>query len=133
GEAIDFETWKRRIEEYTPERVQEISGVPAAEIRRLAGFFGNRDLRITSLWCMGMNQHTAGTAINSLVHGVHLLSGHWGREGDGPTSLTGQPSACGTVREVGTLVHLLPGGGSVAKAEHRAAAERIWNLPEGRI
>lgn len=133
GEAIDFETWKSRIAEYTPERVQEISGVPAREIRRLAELFGNRDLRIASFWCMGMNQHTAGTAINSLVHGVHLLSGHWGREGDGPSSLTGQPSACGTVREVGTLVHLLPGGLSVAKPEHRAAAERRWNLPEGRI
>jgi len=133
GEAIDFETWKSRIAEYTPERVQEISGVPAREIRRLAELFGNRDLRIGSFWCMGMNQHTAGTAINSLVHGVHLLSGHWGREGDGPSSLTGQPSACGTVREVGTLVHLLPGGLSVAKPEHRAAVERRWNLPAGRI
>jgi nitrate reductase NapA len=133
GEAIDFETWKSRIAEYTPERVQEISGVPAREIRRLAELFGNRDLRIASFWCMGMNQHTAGTAINSLVHGVHLLSGHWGREGDGPSSLTGQPSACGTVREVGTLVHLLPGGLSVAKPEHRAAVERRWNLPAGRI
>lgn len=133
GEAIDFETWKRRVEEYTPERVQELSGVPAAEIRRLAGLFGNRDLRITSLWCMGMNQHTRGTAVNNLVHGVHLLSGHWGREGDGPTSLTGQPSACGTVREVGTLCHALPGGGAVANPAHRAAAERLWSLPEGRI
>lgn len=133
GEAIDFETWKRRVEEYTPERVQELSGVPASEIRRLAGLFGNRDLRITSLWCMGMNQHTRGTAVNNLVHGVHLLSGHWGREGDGPTSLTGQPSACGTVREVGTLCHALPGGGAVANPAHRAAAERLWSLPEGRI
>lgn len=133
GEAIDFETWKRQVEEYTPERVQELSGVPAAEIRRLADLFGNRDLRISSLWCMGMNQHTRGTAINNLVHGVHLLSGHWGREGDGPTSLTGQPSACGTVREVGTLCHALPGGGVIANPAHRAAAERLWNLPEGRI
>ncbi|MCB9602513.1 MAG: molybdopterin-dependent oxidoreductase [Sandaracinus sp.] len=133
GEAIDFEAWKARVAEYTPERVQEISGVPAREIRRLAELFGNRDLRIASFWCMGMNQHTAGTAINSLVHGVHLLSGHWGREGDGPSSLTGQPSACGTVREVGTLVHLLPGGTLVAKPEHRAAAERRWNVPAGRI
>ena len=58
---------------------------------------------------MGMNQHTQGTAINNLVHGIHLLSGHWGRPGDGPQSLTGQPSACGTVREVGTLSHALPG------------------------
>ena len=59
---------------------------------------------------MGMNQHNAGTAINNLVHNIHLLSGHWGKPGDGPQSLTGQPAACGTVREVGTLCHALPGG-----------------------
>jgi nitrate reductase (cytochrome) len=133
GQALDFETYKRRLADYTPERVEAISGVPAAKIRLLAELFGRRDLRITSLWCMGMNQHTRGTAINSLVHGVHLLSGHFGRPGDAPTSLTGQPSACGTVREVGTLAHALPGGRVVTRAEHRAEAERLWNVPAGRI
>jgi nitrate reductase NapA len=107
--------------------------VPAAGIRLLAELFGKRDLRITSLWCMGMNQHTRGTAINSLVHGVHLLSGHFGKPGDAPTSLTGQPSACGTVREVGTLAHGLPGGLVVTNDTHRQEAEEIWNLPAGRI
>lgn len=133
GEAIDFDEYRRRLEAYTPERVEEISGVPAAQIRMLAGLFGQRDLRITSLWCMGMNQHTRGTAINSMVHGLHLLSGHWGRPGDAPTSLTGQPSACGTVREVGTLCHGLPGGLVVQNAEHRREAEEHWHLPPGRI
>jgi nitrate reductase NapA len=133
GKAISFEEFKRGVAEYTPERVEQISGVPARDIRMLADLFGRRDLRITSLWCMGMNQHTRGTAINSLVHAVHLLSGHFGRPGDAPTSLTGQPSACGTAREVGTLAHLLPGGRLVANAEHRKQAEEIWNLPAGRI
>jgi nitrate reductase NapA len=133
GRPISFEEFKASIAEYTPRRVEEISGVPARDIRMLADLFGNRDLRITSLWCMGMNQHTRGTAINCLVHGVHLLSGHFGKPGDAPTSLTGQPSACGTAREVGTLAHLLPGGRLVANDAHRAEAEKIWNLPEGRI
>jgi len=113
--------------------VQELAGIPAEKLRWLASLFADRTKRITSLWCMGMNQHTMGTAINSLVHGVHLLSGHFGRPGDAPTSLTGQPSACGTVREVGTLAHALPGGRVVANAEHRRQAEELWNLPEGRI
>ncbi len=133
GQAISFEDFKQSLAEYTPQRVEQISGVPARDIRMLADLFGRRDIRITSLWCMGMNQHTRGTAINSLVHAVHLLSGHFGRPGDAPTSLTGQPSACGTAREVGTMCHLLPGGRSVVNAEHRKQAEEIWNLPEGRI
>ncbi len=133
GEATDFESFREHLATFTPERVEELSGVPAEQIRMLAELFANPDLRITSLWCMGGNQHTRGTAVNRLIHGVHLLSGHWGREGDGPQSLTGQPSACGTAREVGTLAHALPGGRIVAKAEHRAQTEEIWNLPEGRV
>ncbi|MEQ9617096.1 MAG: molybdopterin-dependent oxidoreductase [Phycisphaerales bacterium] len=133
GRQISFEEYKAMLEPYTPEFVEEISGVPAEKIRLLAELFGNPDIRITSLWCMGMNQHTAGTAINCLVHGVHLLSGHFGKPGDAPTSLTGQPSACGTVREVGTLAHTLPGGRLVANDEHRAQSEGYWNLPAGRI
>jgi nitrate reductase NapA len=98
GEGISEDEFRKRIAKYTPEHVEELSGVPAEKIRMLADLFADRSIRITSLWCMGMNQHTMGTAVNSLVHGVHLLSGHFGRPGDAPTSLTGQPSACGTVR-----------------------------------
>jgi len=133
GEPMTFEAYQAAVAEYTPEHVEKISGVSAADIRMLGDLFGRRDLRITSLWCMGMNQHTRGTAINRLVHSVHLLSGHFGKPGDAPTSLTGQPSACGTAREVGTLAHLLPGGRVVTQAAHRADAEKLWNLPEGRI
>jgi len=133
GKAITFDEFKEMVKPYTPEHVEELSGIAADDIRMLADLFANRDIRITSLWCMGMNQHNRGTAINCLVHGIHLLSGHFGRPGDAPTSLTGQPSACGTVREVGTLAHALPGGRVVAKEEHRRDAERLWNVPEGRI
>ncbi len=133
GKATTFEEFRKALDPYTPEHVAEISGVPAADIRMLADRFGRRELRIVSLWCMGMNQHTEGTAINTLVHGLHLLSGHFGRPGDAPTSLTGQPSACGTVREVGTLAHALPGGRVVDSEEHRRETEEIWNLPAGRL
>jgi nitrate reductase NapA len=133
GKAITFEEYQAALAKFTPEYVEQVSGVPAADIRLLADLFGRRDLRITSLWCMGPNQHTRGTAINSLLHGIHLLSGHFGKPGDAPTSLTGQPSACGTAREVGTLAHTLPGGLLVAKDEHRHHAEEIWRLPAGRV
>jgi nitrate reductase (cytochrome) len=133
GRAVPFEEYARFVADYTPEKVEQIAGVAAADLRYLADLFGRRDTRITSLWCMGLNQHTHGTAVNALVHGLHLLSGHFGRPGDAPTSLTGQPSACGTVREVGTLCHLLPGGLAVASADDRHEAERLWRLPPGRI
>jgi nitrate reductase NapA len=133
GKATDFATFKAHAQKFTPEYVEKISGVPRAKIELLGKLFGDRKLRITSLWCMGFNQHTRGTGANRLVHAIHLLSGHWGREGDGPQSLTGQPSACGTAREVGTLSHALPGGLVVANPKHRKEAEEIWHLPKGRI
>tara|TARA_R110002072_G_scaffold302710_2_gene487572 strand:- start:66700 stop:69123 length:2424 start_codon:yes stop_codon:yes gene_type:complete len=133
GKPISFDDYRKFLEPYTPEHVEELSGVPAEQIRMLGDLFGNPDLKITSLWCMGMNQHTRGTAVNALVHGIHLLSGHFGTPGNAPTSLTGQPSACGTVREVGTLAHALPGGRVVANEDHRKQSEEFWNIPAGRI
>lgn len=133
GKEISFEDYKKSLQDYTPEKVAKLSGVPVEQLRLLGNLFANPKLKIVSLWCMGMNQHTQGTAINNLVHAVHLLSGHWGKPGDGPQSLTGQPAACGTVREVGTLAHALPGGRVVMNAGHRADCEKLWNVPAGRI
>lgn len=84
GKPFTLAEYARELEAYTPEKVEEISGVPAGKIRMLGELFGRRDVRITSVWCMGMNQHARGTNINRMVHGIHLLSGHWGRPGDAP-------------------------------------------------
>ena len=73
--------------------------------------------------------------MNRLIHAHSPGLGHFGKPGDGPQSLTGQPSACGTAREVGTLAHALPGGRIVKKPERTIAIrlKSIWNLPKGRI
>ncbi len=133
GKEISFEDYKASVKEYTPEYVEKISGVPADQIRMLGDLFADKSNRICSIWCMGVNQHTRGTAMNRMINGVHMLSGHFGKRGDGPQSLTGQPAACGTCREVGTLAHALPGGRLVANEEHRATTENFWNLPAGTI
>lgn len=133
GEPCSFDEYKQLVAEYTPENVAKTSGLSVEQLNLLGGLFADKSKKILSLWCMGMNQHTQGTAINNLVHGIHLLSGHWDRPGDGPQSLTGQPSACGTVREVGTLSHALPGDLRVDNPEQAGKAEQLWNLPAGRI
>ncbi len=133
GEALTFDAFRARLARYTPEYVERLSGVPARDLRMLADLFADPERKIVSLWCMGVNQHTRGTAMNRLIHAVHLLSGHFGRPGDGPQSLTGQPSACGTAREVGTSFNGLPGGLLVTNPEHRRRAEDAWNVPIGRI
>ena len=82
---------------------------------------------------MGFNQHTRGVWCNNLVYNIHLLTGKISEPGNSPFSLTGQPSACGTAREVGTFSHRLPADMVVTNKAHRDKAEQIWKLPEGTI
>jgi nitrate reductase NapA len=57
------------------------------------------------------------------------LTGKQAKPGNGAFSLTGQPSACGTAREVGTFSHRLPADMVVANPKHRARSEELWKLP----
>lgn len=125
---LDFDDVKKFLEDYTPEKVAEYSGVSAEDIRYLAALYGNPKLKVTSFWCMGVNQHTRGTWMNNLIYNIHLLVGKISTPGNSPFSLTGQPSACGTVREVGTLTHKLPYG-VVANEKAREKAAKIWQVP----
>ena len=84
-----------------------------------------------SLWTMGFNQHTRGTWANNLVYNLHLLTGKIAEPGNSPFSLTGQPSACGTAREVGTFAHRLPADLQVTNPEHRAHAEETLEAAAG--
>jgi nitrate reductase NapA len=130
--TIDFQRYRALLEEYSPEKVERLSGVPAREIRYLASLYGDPKKKVMSLWCMGFNQHTRGTWINNLIYDIHLLVGKIATPGNSPFSLTGQPSACGTVREVGTLTHRLPHGDVTSEKDRKLAAE-IWGVPVERI
>jgi nitrate reductase NapA len=130
---IDFEQFAEFVAEYTVEKVSELSGVAPEKLEALAELYADPRVKVTSYWTMGFNQHTRGTWANNMVYNIHLLTGKISEPGNGPFSLTGQPSACGTAREVGTFAHRLPADLVVKKPEHRAFAEKVWNLPEGTI
>ncbi|MCB1906793.1 MAG: nitrate reductase catalytic subunit NapA [Rhodocyclaceae bacterium] len=128
---MSFEEFAEFVSEYTLDKVAQLSGVPAERLERLARLYADPSKKVVSYWTMGFNQHTRGTWANNLIYNVHLLTGKISIPGCGPFSLTGQPSACGTAREVGTFAHRLPADLVVAKPEHRAISEKIWKLPEG--
>jgi nitrate reductase NapA len=130
---ITFEEYAKSLEPYTLEYTAELSGVPEEKLLRLAKLYADPKKKITSFWTMGFNQHTRGVWANGLMYNVHLLTGKISEPGNGPFSLTGQPSACGTAREVGTFSHRLPADYVVKKKPHRDLAEKIWKLPEGTI
>jgi nitrate reductase NapA len=127
-----FEDLKRHVARYTPERVAPVCGVDARQIEEVAYLFAASEATM-SIWTMGLNQQAQGTAANRLVNAMHLLTGHIGRPGATPFSLTGQPNAGGGVRDTGALAHALPNGRVVANPQHRAEMEDLWGVPRGRI
>lgn len=135
GAAKDcsFDDFARFVSEYTLEKVSKLSGVPEDRLLKLAEQYADPSRKVTSFWTMGFNQHTRGTWVNNMIYNVHLLVGKISEPGNSPFSLTGQPSACGTAREVGTFAHRLPADMVVMNPMHRALSEEIWKLPEGTI
>jgi nitrate reductase NapA len=133
SEAMDFEQFKAFVADYTLEKTSELSGVEPEKLEALAELYANPNRKVVSYWTMGFNQHARGTWVNNLVYNIHLLTGKISEPGNGPFSLTGQPSACGTAREVGTFAHRLPADMVVKNPDHRAFAEKIWKLPDGTL
>ena len=125
--------FKKFVSEYTADKVAKISGVPAKDLIAMAELYADPKVKCVSFWTMGFNQHTRGTWVNNMICNVHLLVGKISEPGNSPFSLTGQPSACGTAREVGTFSHRLPADMVVTNPEHRKHTEELWQLPEGTI
>lgn len=130
---ISFEQFATFVKPYSLERAAEESGVPAERLKALAELYADPKRKVVSFWTMGFNQHTRGVWANNLIYNIHLLTGKISEPGNSPFSLTGQPSACGTAREVGTFSHRLPADMLVANPKHRATAEKIWKVPAGTI
>ncbi|MCP3869960.1 MAG: nitrate reductase catalytic subunit NapA [Gammaproteobacteria bacterium] len=130
---ISFEEYAESVSEYTLEKASKMSGVPKDKLEKLAKVYADPNKKVSSYWTMGFNQHTRGVWVNGLLYNVHLLMGKISEPGNSPFSLTGQPSACGTAREVGTFSHRLPADLVVMKEPHRKFAEKIWKLPNGTI
>ena len=133
GTPIDFDEFARFVAPYTLDKAVEMTGVERGWLQKLAELYADPKVKVMSFWTMGFNQHTRGTWANNMVYNIHLLTGKIATPGNSPFSLTGQPSACGTAREVGTFSHRLPADMVVTNPEHRHHAEEIWKIPHGII
>ncbi|WP_045839009.1 periplasmic nitrate reductase subunit alpha [Comamonas thiooxydans] len=133
AKSINYEEYAKFVSTYTLEYTTKLTGVPANRLKALAELYADPNSKVVSFWTMGFNQHTRGVWANNMVYNIHLLLGKIATPGNSPFSLTGQPSACGTAREVGTFSHRLPADMVVTNPEHRKTAETIWKLPEGTI
>ncbi|WP_096029036.1 periplasmic nitrate reductase subunit alpha [Campylobacter lanienae] len=134
---ISFDEFKKALAPYTLDFVAKLAKGDDNEdleefknkLQTLANYYIDQKRKVVSFWTMGMNQHTRGTWVNEQSYMVHFLLGKQAKPGSGAFSLTGQPSACGTAREVGTFSHRLPADMVVANPKHREITEKIWKLP----
>ena len=139
--AISFDDFKRGLEPYTLDFVAKLAkGDPDESLSefkkklvKLVDYYVTENRKVTSFWTMGFNQHVRGSWVNEQMYMVHLLLGKIAEPGNSPFSLTGQPSACGTAREVGTFAHRLPSDMVVFNPKHRKKSEKLWKLPEGTL
>ena len=131
---VDFEEYRKFVADYPPEKAARIMGgkISADDIRKAARWFAT-SRGTMSCWTMGINQRKRGVWANNLIHNLHILTGQLLKPGADSLSLTGQPNACGGVREGGGLCHILPGHRLVKKEKLRNQVEDAWGIPRGRI
>ena len=116
--------------ELSPDKVNMASNDPFVEIdpieaMRLAAKWMAKN-RLLVLWTMGVNQKIQGVhTVNSIINFL-ALTGQIGKYGAGALSLTGQPNACGGIRDQGGLAHVLPYGRLIALKAAREQVENIW-------
>ncbi|MFG1783784.1 molybdopterin-dependent oxidoreductase [Rhodococcus oryzae] len=119
------------LDDYSPQRVSEITGIPEDRIRQAAEWIGSAR-NWMSCWTMGLNQSTHGTWNTNALCNLHLATGAICEPGSGPFSLTGQPNAMGG-REMGYMGPGLPGQRSAISDADREFVEDRWRIPRGSL
>lgn len=122
-----FEEFLKIITEYTPEKVEKITGVPKHKLIEAATLYGTAD-KASIVFSMGITQHITGTDnVLSLAH-LALLSGNVGRRSTGVNPLRGQNNVQGAC-DLGALPNVYPGYQRVDDLKIRKKFEKAWDVP----
>jgi ferredoxin-nitrate reductase len=124
GHTEGFEQYSKVVFERTLRESSRICGVSEDDIRLAAKYIAGAK-GFLSMWTMGLNQSAVGVNKNLSLINLNLITGHIGKPGSGPLSLTGQPNAMGG-REVGGLSNLLPAHRDLKNALHRQEVQDFW-------
>jgi len=124
--TVKFDKLRATLASYTPERVEAICGVPAADLRRAAEWIGTSRSTVTT--CLqGVYQSNQATAAACAVNNMHLLMGKIGRPGCAPMQFAGQPSSMNT-RETGAN-GTYPAYRNWEDQNHMLDLSKRWNVP----
>ncbi len=123
----DWDTYIGSLDRYTPEYVEEISGVPADRLREAALIYAKAERGMT-LWGMGITQHLTGVDGALAMANLSLMTGHVGKPGTGFIPLRGQSNVQGCSDMQGQHNNL-PGYHDIKNPEHRAKFQAAWGVP----
>lgn len=123
----NWEAYARNLETYTPEYVEQVSGVPAGRLHEVAMIYAKAE-RGMLLWGMGITQHLTGVDGALAMANLSLLTGHVGKPGTGFIPLRGQSNVQGASDMQGQH-NALPGYHSIKDAKDRAKFEAAWSVP----
>ena len=122
-----FDAYAESVAEYTPERAERITGVPAEAILELAHLYATAG-RAQLCWTLGITEHhNAADNVFALIN-LALLCGHVGRYGSGLAPLRGQNNVQGG-GDMGALPNRLPGFCDVTDEAGRRRFETVWGAP----
>ena len=122
-----FDAWKKAISEYTPEKVEQITGVPKNDVVKAARMFGS-SRKAGIFYTMGITQHTCGTDNVRAIANLASVTGNIGREFTGVNPLRGQNNVQGA-SDVACAPNVYPGYQKVDLPEVRQKFEESWGVP----
>lgn len=119
-----FDELKKAVEEFTPEKVEQLSGIPAAQLREIASLFGKADTA-SIFYAMGITQHTTGVDNVRSIANLQMLCGNIGKDGGGVNPLRGQSNVQGAC-DMGGLPNVFSGYQPVADEKANAKFSAAW-------
>lgn len=128
--TIGFDNLRQVVSQWSPERVEALAGVPAAQLREAAHILGGARSLVSSV-LQGVYQSMQATAAAVQVNNLHIIRGLIGKPGCGILQMNGQPTAQNT-RECGADGDM-PGFRNWGNHEHIAQLARLWNVDIDRI
>ncbi len=123
-----FEELKRTVAKYTPAHVEEITGIPAADLVQAARMYAGAKAA-SIVYCMGITQHTSGTDNVKCLAALAMLCGNLGVEGGGVNPLRGQNNVQGAC-DMGGLPNVFSGYQPVADEAARARMAEAWGVTD---
>jgi formate dehydrogenase major subunit/formate dehydrogenase alpha subunit len=121
-----FEALRQTVEKYTPDYVETITGIRAADLIEAARLYAGAE-RASILYCMGITQHTTGTDNVKSLANLAMLCGHIGRPGTGVNPLRGQNNVQGAC-DMGGLPDVFSGYQKVADEAARRRMAVAWKV-----